>query len=83
MSLLPDLHTEATSRQKQLDALERLCTAVHDMKRELEGLNDKVTEVNGAFGRVERKLDAMSLPFQSAVFEFQNRVANNENRFVN
>ncbi|GBG24937.1 Hypothetical Protein FCC1311_011542 [Hondaea fermentalgiana] len=71
---------DGLARQRQLDALERLCTAVHGMKREVEELNDKVTEVNGAFSRVERKLDAMTLPFQSAVFEFQ---AQDENRLMN
>lgn len=66
----------AEAREAQLDALNKLCTAVHEMKASMDALTDKVSAVNGAFGTVERKLDGVTLPFQSAVFDLHNASAN-------
>jgi len=57
------------ARKKNLEVLARLCTSVHQLNDALEGLGDKISKVNSKFSTVEKRLDAVSLPFHKAVFE--------------
>lgn len=55
---------------ENLQALEELSIAVMHMNGALEKLNGRVDELNGHLQMVERKMDAVHMPFQSSVFEY-------------
>mmetsp|Transcript_3891 Transcript_3891/g.6853 ORF Transcript_3891/g.6853 Transcript_3891/m.6853 type:complete len:89 (+) Transcript_3891:181-447(+) len=75
----PAEHHAATCRSLKeeqadhVDALSRLCTSVHALQAVLHKVNGQVSQLGDQFASVERGMDAVSLPFQSSVFDYQVR----------
>eukprot|EP00515_Schizochytrium_aggregatum_P000092 CAMPEP_0202042652 /NCGR_PEP_ID=MMETSP0962-20130828/27851_1 /ASSEMBLY_ACC=CAM_ASM_000488 /TAXON_ID=4773 /ORGANISM="Schizochytrium aggregatum, Strain ATCC28209" /LENGTH=93 /DNA_ID=CAMNT_0048607069 /DNA_START=17 /DNA_END=298 /DNA_ORIENTATION=+ len=64
-------------RAAHLSALGELNEAVAELHGVLAEIGGKVGRLSTTFSSVERDMDAVSLPFQSAVFDYSQNLAKN------